>query len=92
MQIHGPSHVHGAHGVKGPHQNRGAAPSQAAAQPTSGDQLEISPAAEAAINAADKGGFRADLVERVRNEIESGTYESPDKLDAALDRLLNEIG
>ncbi len=93
MQIHGLSHVHGAHGLKGPHQNRGAAPSQAAeAQPASGDQLEISPAAEAAIHAADKGDLRADLVARVRNEIATGTYETPEKLDVALDRLIDEIG
>ena len=36
--------------------------------------------------------IRTDLVNRVRNEIAAGTYETSDKLDAALDRLLDEIG
>ena len=106
MQIQGtpPLNItqsHGPHDLKGPQQNYGAAPpSRSATQHTgkgTSDQLEISPAAEAAISAvdhgaADNGGIRADLVARVRNEIAAGTYETPEKLDAALDRLLNEIG
>jgi hypothetical protein len=30
---------------------------------------------------------RYDLVARVRQEIQAGTYDTPDKLEAALDRL-----
>jgi anti-sigma28 factor (negative regulator of flagellin synthesis) len=30
---------------------------------------------------------RQDLVARVRQEIEAGTYDTPDKLEAAVDRL-----
>jgi negative regulator of flagellin synthesis FlgM len=54
--------------------------------------VTISPAAEAAIQAAEAGGVRQDLVNRIRSEIAAGTYETPDKLEAALDRLLDEIG
>ena len=36
--------------------------------------------------------MRTELVRRVRSEIAQGTYETPEKLDAALDRLLDEIG
>ena len=106
MNIHGPSHVHGPHSVNGPHFNRANGPQsgspqsdKAAAGPA--DQLDISPAAEAAIQAAEGGAaetgaaesgeIRSDLVARVRGEIASGTYETPEKLDAALDRLLDEI-
>jgi hypothetical protein len=32
--------------------------------------------------------IRHELVARVRREIEAGTYETPEKLDAALARLL----
>jgi negative regulator of flagellin synthesis FlgM len=35
--------------------------------------------------------IRADLVERVRREIEAGTYDTPEKWDAALDRLLDRL-
>ena len=92
MQINGPHHVHGPQGINAP---RGAQPGSSAKPadslaPTS-DQLEISPAAQAAIEAAESGQVRQELVDRIRSEIAAGTYETPQKLDAALDRLLDEI-
>jgi hypothetical protein len=33
--------------------------------------------------------IRADLVRRIRSEIAAGTYETPEKWEAALDRLLD---
>jgi hypothetical protein len=39
----------------------------------------------------EEGGFRADLVARVRKEIAAGTYETPEKLQAALERLLAKL-
>lgn len=93
MQINSPTQVHGPQGLQGPHRNSGTARSQGAtASPSVGDQLDISPAAEAAVQAAESGQFRADLVARVRSEIAAGSYETPEKFDAALDKLLNEIG
>jgi hypothetical protein len=35
--------------------------------------------------------FRADLVARVRSEIALGTYETPEKLEIALARLLGDV-
>jgi anti-sigma28 factor (negative regulator of flagellin synthesis) len=35
--------------------------------------------------------IRKELVERVRREIEAGTYDTPEKWDAALDRLLERM-
>ena len=92
MNIQGPSSVHGIQGVKGPHStNRtsGNKPTQSTSGPAA--ELDISAAGEAAAEAAE-GGIRADLVARVRSEIASGSYETPEKLDAALDGLLNELG
>jgi negative regulator of flagellin synthesis FlgM len=37
------------------------------------------------------GTIRAGLVEAVRREIADGSYETPDKLDIAIDRLLKDI-
>jgi negative regulator of flagellin synthesis FlgM len=91
MQIYGPSHVHGPHPLQGPHFNRPAAPAGEAKAPTTVDHVDISPAAEAAVQ-ANEGGLRADLVARVRSEIAAGTYETPDKIASAVDRLLNELG
>jgi hypothetical protein len=39
----------------------------------------------------DESAIRTDLVERVRREIAEGTYETPEKLDIALERLLNRL-
>jgi Anti-sigma-28 factor, FlgM len=35
--------------------------------------------------------FRADLVARVRREIADGTYDTPEKFEIALDRLLDRL-
>jgi hypothetical protein len=35
--------------------------------------------------------IRPDLVERIRREIAEGTYETPEKWQAALDRLLERL-
>jgi hypothetical protein len=35
--------------------------------------------------------IRRDLVERVRRQIAEGTYDTPEKWQAALDKLLNEL-
>ncbi len=93
MQIYGPSHVHGTQSVQGPHFNRNPGPSQTTeASPAVSDQLDISPAAEAAIQATESQDLRADLVARVRSEIASGTYDSTERLAASMDGLLDEIG
>jgi hypothetical protein len=35
--------------------------------------------------------FRADLVTRVKNEIAAGTYDTPEKWEIALGRLLQDL-
>jgi negative regulator of flagellin synthesis FlgM len=92
MHIHGTTHIHGPHGINAPH-----APfrSQAAGQTSAArgsDQVDISPAAEAAVRASEGGEIRHELVSQIRNEIAAGRYETPEKLDIALERLLDEIG
>jgi anti-sigma28 factor (negative regulator of flagellin synthesis) len=89
MQIYGPSHLHGPQGLQGPHWNRPTAPT---ASPQAADQVDISAAAEAAMDAGDAGDFRADLVARVRSEIAAGTYETTAKIASAVDRMLDEVG
>jgi negative regulator of flagellin synthesis FlgM len=85
--------VHGPHGINAPHAPiRGQAAGEAAKTQAAGDCVTISSAAEAAIQQAEKSGIRQDLVDRIRGEIAAGTYETPGKLDVALDRLLDEIG
>ena len=93
MEIQGSTHVHGPHGLRGPHTPPASKPTpgQPAQPHGAGDRLDISPAAEAAIRAEESGEVRHDLIARIRREIEQGTYETPDKLEQALDRLLDEL-
>lgn len=90
MQINGTSHVHGPHSLQGPYSARSAARTNSPSSSV-GDQLDISAAAEAAIQASESSEIRADLVARVKSQIATGTYETPAKLDAALEHLLDDI-
>jgi negative regulator of flagellin synthesis FlgM len=92
MQIYGPSHVHGPQSLSGPHSIRSPERTAAPSTPTVGDQLDISEAAQLISQAHDVPDIRSDLVERVRSQIAGGTYETPERLDVAVERLLDEIG
>lgn len=51
------------------------------------DHLEISAEAQA----MQSGGIRSERVAEVREQIAAGRYETAEKLDAAVERLLDEI-
>ena len=71
---------------------RGGAP--AAVQPSSMsevDQLDISPAGELASRSLD-GTDRAERVAQNKAAIQAGSYETAEKLNAAVSRLLDAIG
>jgi len=91
MQIHGLSQVHGAQPVQGPHRTQA---STATAQ-TDGwnavDQLDISHEADAVSRVRDLPEIRADRIAEIRAEIAAGTYETDEKLDLAVGRLLDEL-
>jgi negative regulator of flagellin synthesis FlgM len=55
------------------------------------DQLDISPSADLASRAMDSAAIRADRVAQIRSEIEAGNYDTEEKMNLALDRLLDEI-
>lgn len=91
MQIFGPANVHGPQPVNAPHSTRtNSAPSPAAE--SASDQLQISEAAQLASQLAEIPAIRQDRVNDLRAAIADGTYETDEKLDAALERLLDEIG
>lgn len=92
MNISGSFRIHGPHALQGPHALRPSVPASPGQAARGVDQVDISPAAEAAAAAAETSDIRADLVARVRSEIAQGTYETPAKLGMALDRLLDELG
>ena len=92
MQIHGLGTVHGPQQLKAPHTPQ---PSQPATGAVSDnihiDQLDISPEADALSRAREASDVRQDRVNEIRQQIASGTYETEEKLDLALSRLLDEL-
>jgi negative regulator of flagellin synthesis FlgM len=53
--------------------------------------VEISTAAKLAAKIHELPDVRADLVAQVKAEIQAGTYETPEKIDAAIDRLMDDL-
>ncbi|HVS37497.1 MAG TPA: flagellar biosynthesis anti-sigma factor FlgM [Gemmataceae bacterium] len=53
--------------------------------------MALAPADAPAVRPRSTDGIRMDLVERVREEIAAGRYDSPEKWDAALERLLARL-
>jgi len=55
------------------------------------DKVELSPEARMLSKLKNLPDVRQDLVDRVRQQIASGTYETPDKVEALLDGLAQEL-
>jgi negative regulator of flagellin synthesis FlgM len=91
MYIYGMTHIHSAQPIHGPH--RAGPPTPAASSPATGvpDQVDISPLADLVAQARDLPEIRADRVAAIRAQIAAGTYETADKLQVAVDRLLDEL-
>jgi flagellar biosynthesis anti-sigma factor FlgM len=91
MYVYGTSHIHSAQPIRAPH--RPASAGAASSAPSSGvDELDISSEADFVSQARDLPEIREERVAAIRDQIRNGTYETADKLDKALDRLLDEIG
>ncbi len=93
MQIFGPTQVHGAQTINAPHSVRPSNATQPApASANISDELQLSDSGQVASQLNDIAPIRQDRVNAIRTAIAQGTYETPDKLSAALDGLLDEIG
>ena len=91
MYIYGTGQIHAAQPLNPPHR---LTPSQSAGggyQTAGVDQLDISPEADFVAQARELPEIREDRVAAIKAQIQSGTYETADKLDMALSRLLDEI-
>ena len=93
MQIQGTNRIHSPQGTGAPHFSTKTAGTQSTGAAGKADRVEISPAAAAALEVAEgTGKVRSDLVARIRNEIASGTYDTPEKMNVAMERLLDQMG
>jgi negative regulator of flagellin synthesis FlgM len=91
MQIYGPSQLHGAQPVNAPHIQR-ATDVRSTTGTSQTDQVDISPAAQLVGQVNEIPDIRQDRVATIKAAIADGTYETSDKLNTAVDRLLDEIG
>ena len=91
MQIHGPTHVHGPQPINAPHRAMAPQPSAQSSNITGADQLDISREADMVSRVRDLPDIRADRVAEIRAAIEEGVYETDEKLELAVGRLLDEI-
>lgn len=55
------------------------------------DVVEISTVAKLAAKIQELPEVRTELVERVKVEIAAGTYETPERLEITVDRLMDEL-
>ena len=55
------------------------------------DSVELSQTAQLLAKLAELPDVREDLVQRVRAEIAAGTYETDEKIDAALEALIEDL-
>lgn len=92
MHINGPTAVHPAQSIRGPHHGPQAPAVDSRVQFDTVDQLDISHEADFASQVKDIPDIRADRVAQIKAQIADGTYLTDDKLDLALERLLDEIG
>lgn len=92
MQVYGPAHLHAAQGISAPHNNRlnSVAPSGSRGIDTA-DTLEISSEGMFVEQAKNLPEMRMDRVAELRAQIASGKYETADKLDMALENMLDEL-
>ena len=57
----------------------------------SSDQVELSTAARMLSKLAELPDVRQNLIDQVRTQIADGTYETPQKIDTAIDHMAEDI-
>ncbi|MBN00804.1 MAG: flagellar biosynthesis protein FlgM [Planctomycetaceae bacterium] len=92
MEIYGPGHIDGPQSIKAPHRVRAAEPNTTTDDVQNLDQVDISAEADLVSQVNNIADVRADRIAEIRAEIEAGTYETDEKLDVAVGKLLDEIG
>lgn len=93
MQIYGASQLHGAQSISGPHSSsRAYSSGQATSAAAPSDDLQLSEAGQLASQLNEIPDVRQDLVNSIRASIQAGTYETPERLNGAVNGLLDEIG
>lgn len=91
MYIYGTSQIHAAQPLNPPHRLTTSQAPSGGYSSGGVDQLDISPEADFVAQARELPEIREDRVAAIKAQIQAGTYETADKIDMALSRLLDEI-
>ena len=100
MQIQGPAHLQTTSSVEGTQSvqptdgmNETQQSNEVASNPAAAaDEISISQEADLLSRIGDIPDVRQGRVDQIRAEIASGVYETEEKMDVAVARLLDEIG
>ncbi|MHB8903318.1 MAG: flagellar biosynthesis anti-sigma factor FlgM [Thermoguttaceae bacterium] len=92
MQIYGPAHLHGAQPISSPHASRITNRQTVSETSPIQDELQLSDAAQLVDKVRDLPDIRQDRVDQIKAQIANGSYETEEKLNVALGRLLDEMG
>ena len=91
MQIHGSFQVHGPQAIQQPHAVRPTVAPSVDGGVGVRDELSLSGVSSLVEQASQLPEIRQDRVAALRQAIADGSYETADKLDLALERLLDEL-
>lgn len=101
MEIYSSQFAHRTHGISGPHFRTSISPGQEMQQTERGfgrDEVRFSQEAQqlsqseaVSPSSAPLSSSQLDRINRIRSEIAAGTYETPEKLEMAFDRMLGEV-
>ena len=91
MKVYGSTLVHHSQAISSSQRSSGAPANTAAGLFSETDQLDISQAGELASRSLESTA-RSERLANIRAQIDAGTYETEEKLNAALDRLLDQLG
>ena len=92
MQVNGPFSVNGAKSIQPSNQHSKvdqASETENIFQPN--DQVDLSPEATWMMQIGEMPQVRSEKVAEIRAQIESGEYETDEKMEVALDRFLDEM-
>lgn len=91
MEIRGTNSLQAAQAVRMPSSVNNVDAGNQVAHPDVVDQLDISAEAQAASQLGEVTDTRAARIAEIRAQIANGTYETQEKLDATVNRLLDEL-
>ncbi|MGZ8993694.1 MAG: flagellar biosynthesis anti-sigma factor FlgM [Burkholderiaceae bacterium] len=91
MYVSGTHQLHAAQPLSSPHRTAPVQGNAPAGRAWGMDEVSISPEADLVSQVHQMPDIRADKVADIRAQIASGAYETDEKLNVALDRLLDEL-